>query len=60
VNFSGIDESVAVQGFAGTGKTFDSPVRWLLEPQRTLLLALTEGQLRALQARVKTLPPIPR
>ncbi|WP_236185347.1 AAA family ATPase [Pseudomonas juntendi] len=50
----GIDESVAVQGFAGTGKTFlIHQFARLLEPQRTLLLALTEGQLRALQARVK-------
>ncbi|MCT8163389.1 MULTISPECIES: AAA family ATPase [unclassified Pseudomonas] len=51
---SGIDESVAVQGFAGTGKTFlIHQFARLLDPQRTLLLALTEGQLRALQARVK-------
>ncbi|MNG81508.1 Viral (Superfamily 1) RNA helicase [compost metagenome] len=51
---SGVDESVAVQGFAGTGKTFlIHQFARLLDPQRTLLLALTEGQLRALQARVK-------
>ncbi|WDY60222.1 AAA family ATPase [Pseudomonas sp. PSKL.D1] len=51
---SGVDESVAVQGFAGTGKTFlIHQFARLLAPQRTLLLALTEGQLRALQARVK-------
>ena len=51
---SGVDESVAVQGFAGTGKTFlIEQFARLLDPQRTLLLALTEGQLRALQARVK-------
>ena len=50
----GVDESVAVQGFAGTGKTFlIHQFARLLDPQRTLLLALTEGQLRALQARVK-------
>ncbi|MFP3409304.1 hypothetical protein SB757_32315, partial [Pseudomonas sp. SIMBA_065] len=43
-----------VQGFAGTGKTFlIHQFARLLEPQRTLLLALTESQLRALQARVK-------
>ncbi|WP_409269855.1 hypothetical protein [Pseudomonas sp. KCJK9044] len=48
------DESVAVQGFAGTGKTFlIHQFARLLDPSRTLLLALTEGQLRALQARVK-------
>ncbi|WP_449432922.1 AAA family ATPase [Pseudomonas putida] len=51
---SGVDESVAVQGFAGTGKTFlIHQFARLLDPQRTLLLAMTEGQLRALQARVK-------
>ncbi|MDZ3991760.1 AAA family ATPase [Pseudomonas sp. Teo4] len=51
---SGVDESVAVQGFAGTGKTFlIHQFARLLDPSRTLLLALTEGQLRALQARVK-------
>jgi hypothetical protein len=51
---SGVDESVAVQGFAGTGKTFlIHQFARLLDPQRTLLLALTEGQLRALRARVK-------
>ncbi|MBK5006460.1 AAA family ATPase [Pseudomonas sp. S32] len=51
---SGVDESVAVQGFAGTGKTFlIHQFARLLDPKRTLLLALTEGQLRALQARVK-------
>ncbi|WP_313299211.1 AAA family ATPase [Pseudomonas sp.] len=50
----GVEESVAVQGFAGTGKTFlIHQFARLLEPQRTLLLALTEGQLRALRARVK-------
>lgn len=50
---SGVDESVAVQGFAGTGKTFlIHQFARLLDPQRTLLLAMTEGQLRALQARV--------
>ena len=50
----GVDESVAVQGFAGTGKTFlIHQFARLLDPQRTLLLALTEGQLRALQARVR-------
>lgn len=51
---SGVDESVAVQGFAGTGKTFlINQFARLLDPQRTLLLAMTEGQLRALQARIK-------
>lgn len=55
---SGVDESVAVQGFAGTGKTFlIHQFARLLDPQRTLLLALTEGQLRALQARVKDAKP---
>ncbi|MHC6225738.1 DEAD/DEAH box helicase [Pseudomonas sp. X10] len=49
----GMEESVAVQGFAGTGKTFlIQQFARLLPAQRTLLLALTEGQLRALQARV--------
>lgn len=50
----GAEESVAVQGFAGTGKTFlIHQFARLLDPTRTLLLARTDGQLRALQARVK-------
>ncbi|AIR90969.1 hypothetical protein [Pseudomonas cremoricolorata] len=50
----GVEESVAVQGFAGTGKTFlIHQFARLLDPQRTLLLARTDGQLRALCARVK-------
>lgn len=50
----GVEESVAVQGFAGTGKTFlIHQVARLLDPACTLLLARTEGQLAALKARVK-------
>lgn len=47
------DESVVVQGFAGTGKTYliDRIVQ-VLNPTSTMLLALTDGQLRALKARI--------
>ena len=47
------DESVIVQGFAGTGKTYliDRIVQ-VLNPASTMLLALTDGQLRSLQARI--------
>ncbi len=48
---SGPDESFAVQGFAGTGKTFlIQQFGRLLNPKRTLLLALTRGQMLALRA----------
>ena len=46
------DESFNVQGYAGSGKThLISRFAELLRPQRTLLLAQTTGQLRALQSR---------
>lgn len=46
------DESFNVQGYAGSGKThLISRFTELLQPQRTLLLAQTTGQLRALQSR---------
>lgn len=46
------DESFNVQGYAGSGKThLISRFTQLLEPQRTLLLAQTFGQLQALKSR---------
>lgn len=46
------DESFNVQGYAGSGKThLISRFTQLLNPQRTLLLAQTYGQLQALKAR---------
>lgn len=46
------DESFNVQGYAGSGKThLISRFTELLEPQRTLLLAQTFGQLQALKSR---------
>lgn len=46
------DESFNVQGYAGSGKThLISRFTQLLNPQRTLLLAQTYGQLQALKTR---------
>ena len=46
------DESFNVQGYAGSGKThLISRFAQLLQPERTLLLAQTYGQLQALQRR---------
>lgn len=50
---AGLEESAHVQGYAGTGKTFlIQALVELLDPSRTLLLALSPAQVEALRQRV--------